>query len=114
MKHLKIGVRLAAAFGVVLALLASLSAIALARAGAMRDDMGVTRDIAIESSLAEQMRLAATQEALRVRNILMMPEDYDMAEQDRLLKADAQQYAEKVVDDEQFGARAREILSRVR
>jgi len=29
-------------------------------------------------------------------------------------KADAQQYAEKVVDDEQFGARAREILSRVR
>jgi tetratricopeptide (TPR) repeat protein len=29
-------------------------------------------------------------------------------------KADAQQYAEKVVDDEQFGARAKEILSRVR
>jgi tetratricopeptide (TPR) repeat protein len=29
-------------------------------------------------------------------------------------KADAQQYAEKVVDDEQFGARAKEILSRLR
>jgi tetratricopeptide (TPR) repeat protein len=29
-------------------------------------------------------------------------------------KADAQQYAEKVLDDEQFGARAKEILSRVR
>ena len=29
-------------------------------------------------------------------------------------KADAQQYAEKVVDDEQFGQRAKEILSRLR
>jgi tetratricopeptide (TPR) repeat protein len=29
-------------------------------------------------------------------------------------KAEAQQYAEKVMDDEQFGARAKEILSRVR
>jgi tetratricopeptide (TPR) repeat protein len=29
-------------------------------------------------------------------------------------KADAQQYAEKVVDDEQFGARARDLLTRLR
>ncbi len=29
-------------------------------------------------------------------------------------KADAQQYAEKVADDEQFGARAKELLSRLR
>ena len=29
-------------------------------------------------------------------------------------KADAQEYAEKVVDDEQFGQRAKEILSRLR
>ena len=66
--NLKIGVRLALAFGTVLALLATVSIIALVRTGSMRNDMNaVTGGIAVESSLADQMRLAATQQAVRVR-----------------------------------------------
>ena len=61
MRNLRIGARLAVAFGVVLALLATLSVIALVRASAMRDDMNaVTQGIAVESGLADRMRLAAT------------------------------------------------------
>ena len=78
--NLKIGVRLALAFGIVLALLATLSIIALARTSGMRNDMNaVTGGIAVESSLADQMRLAATQQAVRVRNILMVSEPEEMA-----------------------------------
>ncbi|HEY9027176.1 MAG TPA: methyl-accepting chemotaxis protein, partial [Burkholderiaceae bacterium] len=73
--NLKIGVRLALAFGIVLALLVTVTIIALARTSAMRNDMNaVTAGIAVESSLADQLRLAATQEAVRVRNILMVSE----------------------------------------
>ena len=71
--NLKIGARLALAFGIVLALLATLSIIALARTSAMRNDMNaVTGGIAVESALADQLRLAATQQAVRVRNILIV------------------------------------------
>ena len=91
--NLKIGVRLSLAFGVVLALLATLSIIALTRASAMRDDMNaVTNGIAVESALADQMRLAATQQAVRVRNILMVSEPEEMAAENDLLKADIKQY----------------------
>ena len=91
--NLKIGVRLALAFGIVLALLATLSIIALARTSSMRNDMNaVTGGIGVESSLADQMRLAATQQAVRVRNILMLDDPDDMAAEDKLLKADIAQY----------------------
>jgi methyl-accepting chemotaxis protein len=91
--NLKIGVRLALAFGIVLALLATLSIIALARTSGMRNDMNaVTGGIAVESSLADQMRLAATQQAVRVRNILMVSEPEEMAAENELLKADIRQY----------------------
>ena len=91
--NLKIGVRLALAFGVVLALLATLSIIALARTSGMRNDMNaVTGGIAVESSLADQMRLAATQQAVRVRNILMVSEPEEMAAENELLKADIKTY----------------------
>jgi methyl-accepting chemotaxis protein len=91
--NLKIGVRLALAFGIVLALLATLSIIALARTSGMRDDMNaVTGGIAVESSLADQMRLAATQQAVRVRNILMVSEPEEMAAENELLKADIKTY----------------------
>ena len=91
--NLKIGVRLALAFGIVLALLATLSIIALARTSGMRNDMNaVTGGIAVESSLADQMRLAATQEAVRVRNILMVSEPEEMAAENELLKADIKTY----------------------
>jgi methyl-accepting chemotaxis protein len=91
--NLKIGVRLALAFGIVLALLATLSIIALARTSAMRDDMNaVTAGIGVESSLADQMRLAATQQAVRVRNILMLDDPDDMAAENKLLKTDSQSY----------------------
>jgi methyl-accepting chemotaxis protein len=93
--HLKIGSRLALAFGVVLALLATLSIIALVRASAMRDDMNaVTGGIAVESALADQLRLGATQEAVRVRNILMVSEPEEMAAENDLLKADKKRYDE--------------------
>ncbi|HEY9026857.1 MAG TPA: methyl-accepting chemotaxis protein [Burkholderiaceae bacterium] len=91
--HLKIGPRLALAFGIVLALLATVSIIALARTSAMRNDMNaVTSGIAVESSLADQLRLEATQEAVRVRNILMVSEPEEMAAENDLLKKDIQQY----------------------
>jgi methyl-accepting chemotaxis protein len=91
--NLKIGVRLALAFGIVLALLATLSIIALARTSGMRNDMNaVTGGIAVESSLADQMRLAATQQAVRVRNILMVSEPEEMAAEHELLKADIKSY----------------------
>ena len=91
--NLKIGVRLALAFGIVLALLATLSIIALARTSGMRNDMNaVTGGIAVESSLADQMRLAATQQAVRVRNILMVSEPEEMAAENELLKADIKTY----------------------
>jgi methyl-accepting chemotaxis protein len=91
--NLKIGVRLALAFGTVLALLATLSIIALVRTSGMRDDMNaVTGGIAVESSLADQMRLAATQQAVRVRNILMVSEPEEMAAENELLKADVKAY----------------------
>ncbi len=91
--NLKIGVRLALAFGIVLALLATLSIIALARTSGMRDDMNaVTGGIAVESSLADQMRLTATQQAVRVRNILMLDDPDDMAAENGLLKADIKGY----------------------
>ena len=91
--NLKIGARLALAFGIVLALLATLSIIALARTSGMRDDMNaVTGGIAVESSLADQMRLAATQQAVRVRNILMVSEPEEMAAENELLKADIKTY----------------------
>src|SRR3954466_14395294 len=87
--NLKIGARLALAFGIVLALLATLSIIALARTSGMRNDMNaVTGGIAVESSLADQMRLAATQQAVRVRNILMVSEPEEMAAENDALKAD--------------------------
>ncbi|HEX7688791.1 MAG TPA: methyl-accepting chemotaxis protein [Burkholderiaceae bacterium] len=91
--NLKIGVRLALAFGTVLALLATVSIIALVRTGSMRNDMNaVTGGIAVESSLADQMRLAATQQAVRVRNILMVSEPEEMAAENELLKADIKTY----------------------
>ena len=91
--NLKIGVRLALAFGIVLALLATLSIIALARTSGMRNDMSaVTGGIAVESALASQMRLAATQQAVRVRNILMVSEPEEMAAENELLKADIKTY----------------------
>ena len=91
--NLKIGARLALAFGVVLGLLAILSIIALARLSGMRDDMNaVTSGIAVESALADQLRLAATQEVVRVRNILMVSEPEEMAAENELLKKDIQQY----------------------
>ena len=91
--NLKIGVRLALAFGIVLALLATLSIIALARTSSMRNDMNaVTAGIAVESSLADQMRLAATQQAVRVRNILMVSEPVEMAAENELLKAEIKTY----------------------
>jgi methyl-accepting chemotaxis protein len=91
--NLKIGVRLALAFAVVLALLATLSIIALARTSGMRNDMNaVTGGIAVESALADQMRLAATQQAVRVRNILMVSEPEEMAAENELLKADVKTY----------------------
>ena len=91
--NLKIGPRLALAFGIVLALLATVSLIALVRTSSMRNDMNaVTGGIAVESSLADQMRLAATQQAVRVRNILMVSEPEEMAAENELLKKDIQQY----------------------
>ena len=91
--NLKIGVRLALAFGTVLALLATLSIIALARTSGMRNDMNeVTGGIAVESSLANQMQLAATQQALRVRNVLIVSEPERMAAENELLKANIKQY----------------------
>ena len=91
--NLKIGVRLALAFGIVLALLATLSIIALARTSGMRNDMNaVTGGISVESSLADQMRMAATQQAVRVRNILMVSEPEEMAAENELLKADIKTY----------------------
>ncbi len=91
--NLKIGLRLALAFGIVLALLATLSIIALARTSGMRNDMNaVTGGIAVESALADQLRLAATQQAVRVRNILMVSEPEEMAAENDLLKADIRQY----------------------
>jgi methyl-accepting chemotaxis protein len=91
--NLKIGSRLALAFGIVLALLATLSIIALARTSGMRNDMNaVTGRIAVESSLANQMRLAATQQAVRARNILMVSEPEEMAAENELLKADIKTY----------------------
>jgi len=91
--NLRIGVRLAIAFGIVLSLLASLAIIALDRTSGMKDAINaVTGRIAIESSLAERMRLEATQEAVRVRNILMVSEPEEMAAENELLKADTKQY----------------------
>ena len=91
--HLNIGGRLALAFGTVLALLATLCAIALVRTASMRDDMNaVTGGIAVESALAETMRVAATQQAVRVRNILMVSEPEEMAAENDLLKADVKTY----------------------
>ena len=91
--NLKIGARLALAFGIVLALLATLSIIALARTSSMRNDMNaVTGGIGVESSLADQMRLAATQQAVRVRNILMLDDPDDMAAENNLLKTDIKSY----------------------
>jgi methyl-accepting chemotaxis protein len=91
--NLKIGLRLALAFGTVLALLATLSIIALARTSGMRNDMNaVTGGIAVESALADQLRLAATQQAVRVRNILMVSEPEEMAAENDLLKKDIQLY----------------------
>ena len=91
--NLKIGLRLALAFGIVLALLATLSIIALARTSSMRNDMNaVTSGIGVESSLADQMRLAATQQAVRVRNVLMLDDPDDMTAENKLLKADIAQY----------------------
>ena len=46
----------------------------------------------MESSLADQMRLAATQQAVRVRNILMVSEPEEMAAENELLKADVKTY----------------------
>ncbi len=78
--HLPIGARLALAFGAVLALLATLCAIVLIRTASMRDDMNaVTGGIAVESALAQSMRVAATQQAVRVRSILMVSEPEEMA-----------------------------------
>ena len=55
LSNLKIGYRLALAFGVVLALLATLSILALMRTSAMRDDMNaVTQGIMVESALMRQ------------------------------------------------------------
>ena len=91
--NLKIGARLALAFGIVLALLATLSIIALARTSGMRDDMNaVTGGIGVESSLADQMRLAATRQAVRVRNVLMLDDPDEMTAEDQLLKADIKSY----------------------
>jgi len=91
--NLKIGVRLALAFGIVLALLATLSIIALARTSSMRNDMNaVTGGIGVESSLADQMRLAATQQAVRVRNILMLDDPDDMKAENGLLATDIKSY----------------------
>ena len=91
--NLKIGARLAIAFGIVLALLATVSLIALVRTSAMRNDMNaVTAGIAVESSLADQMRVAATQQAVRVRNILMVSEPEEMTAENELLKADVKTY----------------------
>jgi methyl-accepting chemotaxis protein len=117
--NLKIGVRLALAFGVVLALLAMLSIIALVRTSGMRNDMNaVTGGIAVESSLADQMRVAATQQAVRVRNILMVSEPEEMAAENELLKADIKTYdvakakLTKMIAQES-DARKKTILSRV-
>jgi methyl-accepting chemotaxis protein len=117
--NLKIGVRLALAFGIVLALLATLSIIALARTSGMRNDMNaVTGGIAVESSLADQMRLAATQQAVRVRNILMVSEPEEMAAENELLKADIRQYdaakakLAKMITQES-DARKKAILGRI-
>ena len=93
--NLKIGVRLAAAFGVVLLLLALLSVISLARMSGMRSQMdAVTRGTNVESALAAEMSLAATQQSVRVRNILMLSEPDDMDRENALLKKEIQRYAD--------------------
>ena len=91
--HLKIGARLALAFGVVLLLLSLLSVISLARMNGMRQQMdGVTRGTHVESSLAQEMRLSATQQSVRVRNILMLSEPDEIAKEADVLKADVKRY----------------------
>ena len=117
--HLNIGTRLALAFGTVLALLATVCAIALTRTSSMRDDMNaVSGGIAVESSLAQSMRVAATQQAVRVRNILMVSEPEEMAAENDLLKADIKAYdvakarlAKLIAQD--GDARKKSILGRI-
>jgi len=92
--NMKIGVRLGLAFGVVLLLLASLSAIALTRMNALREQMTeMTEGIQAETSAADDMRLAATQLAVRVRNAMMVSEPEEMTKEMELFKADAKRYA---------------------
>jgi len=117
--NLKIGVRLALAFGIVLALLVALSITTLVRTSAMRDDMNaVTGGIAVESALADQLRLAATQQAVRVRNILMVSEPEEMAAENEMLKAEIKQYGvaktklAKMIAQE-ADARKKAILGRI-
>ncbi len=91
--NLKIGLRLALAFGVVLLLLASLSLIALGRMNGLRSQMNaVTRGINVESALADEMRLAATQQAVRLRNILMLEEPEDVQREAGLMAGEAKRY----------------------
>jgi methyl-accepting chemotaxis protein len=93
LSNMKIGMRLAAAFGVVLLLLALLSAISLARMNSLRTQMNaVTRGINVESALADEMRLAATQQSVRVRNILMLSEPDEVTKEADLLKIDIKRY----------------------
>ena len=91
--NMKIGLRLAMAFGVVLLLLALLSVISLGRMNGLRTQMNsVTRGTHVESALADEMRLAATQQSVRVRNILMLSEPDEIAHESDLLKADVKRY----------------------
>jgi methyl-accepting chemotaxis protein len=118
--NMKIGLRLALAFGVVLALLALLSVISLARMNGLRTQMNaVTRGINVETALADEMRLAATQQSVRVRNILMLSEPDEIDREAGLLKVDVKRYDTakaklvKMTADDENRDKKKPILARI-
>jgi methyl-accepting chemotaxis protein len=91
--NLKIGQRLGLAFGTVLLLLLVLSVLSLSRMAALQGQMdGITKVDGVQTALITEMRLAVHQQAIRLRNVLMLTEVEEIDAEAKQMAAEGERY----------------------
>ncbi|MTV36236.1 methyl-accepting chemotaxis protein [Duganella radicis] len=91
--NLKIGTRLATAFGVLLVLLMVVAAVGVNRMSAIRHSMvEITQGNDVEAELAQDMRLNVEDRMLALRNIILLEDPAQMREYVERMRAQSQRY----------------------
>ena len=93
LKNMRIGSRLALAFGAVLFLLVVLSGLSLGRMSELQQQMDAIINVnGAETALTNEMRLAVHQQAIRLRNALMLTEPEEIDAEAKAMASEGARY----------------------